>query len=467
MQPLSTATSAREQAMNTAAPPRARAHPVLGSALDLRRDQIGTYERVMRELGDVVRLVIGPPGLRFELYCLFHPDGVKAVLAGSREGYSKGNRFYQQVAEAFGWGLLTSEGELWQRQRRLIQPLFTRRQIATYADLMAEETAAVADRWELAVRNGGAVDANAEMVQLALRVVGRAIFGADTTKASAVLDSSFAVLNRHTFRRATSPLTIPPSWPTPDNRRAQRARRALYAVVDELIARRGRDDVDGADLLSRLLAARNPETGAVMDVQQVRDEALIFLLAGHETTSTALTFTLHLLARHPSEQRLVQDEIDAVLDGRPPTFDDTPALTRTAMAIKEAIRLYPPAYALGRQVESDQEISGYMIRAGSTVLVSQFATHRHPQFWEDADAFQPARFTAEREAARHRYAYFPFGGGPRACIGSHFAMLEATIAVALLLQRFQIHSEQKAVSLDSAGITLRPAGAVPLRLTTR
>ena len=142
-------------------------------------------------------------------------------------------------------------------------------------------------------------------------------------------------------------------------------------------------------------------------------------------------------------------------------------LERTAMAIKEAMRLYPPAYALGRQVESDQEISGYMIRAGSTVLVSQFATHRHPQFWEDAEAFQPARFTAEREAARHRYAYFPFGGGPRACIGSHFAILEATIAVALLLQRFQVHSEQKAVSLDSAGITLRPRGAVPLRLTTR
>jgi cytochrome P450 len=453
--------------MNTAAPPRPRAHPLLGSTLDLRRNQIGTYERAMRESGDVVRLTIGLPGLRFDMYCLFHPDGVRAVLAGSREGYSKGNRFYRQVAEVFGWGLLTSEGELWQRQRRLIQPLFTRRQIATYVDLMAEEAAAVAGRWERVARNGGVVDANVEMVQLALRVVGRAIFGDDTTKASAVLDSSFAVLNRHTFRRAMSPLATPASWPTPDNRRAERARRALYAVVDELIARRGRDGVDGDDLLARLLAARNPETGAVMDAQQVRDEALIFLLAGHETTSTALTFTLHLLARHPAEQRLVQDEVDGVLDGHPPTSDDAPALARTAMAIKEAMRLYPPAYALGRLVESDQEVSGYVIPAGSNVVVSQFATHRHPQFWEDAEAFQPARFTAEREAERHRYAYFPFGGGPRACIGSHFAMLEATIAVALLLQRFQIHSEQETVPLDSAGITLRPAGAVPLRLTAR
>ncbi len=188
------------------APPRPRANPVLGWALELRRSQIRTYERVMREQGDVVRLVVGPPGLRFDLYMVFHPDGVKSVLAGSREAYSKGNRFYLQIAEAFGWGLLTSEGELWQRQRRLIQPLFTRREIATYSALMAEEAAAVAERWDRARRNGGSVDANADMVGLALRVVGRAIFGDDLAKASDVLDQAFPVLNRHTFRRAMSPL---------------------------------------------------------------------------------------------------------------------------------------------------------------------------------------------------------------------------------------------------------------------
>jgi cytochrome P450 len=453
--------------MTTAAPPRPRANPVLGSALDLRRDQIGTYERVMREHGDVVQLVVGPPGLRFDLYCVFHPDGVRDVLAGSRDAYSKRTRGYEQIAEAFGWGLLTSQGELWQRQRRLVQPLFTRRQIASYAELMAEEATAVARRWELAARNGGRVDANAEMVQLALRVVGRGIFGDDVAKASAVLDSAFAMLNRRTFRRTVSPLAPPASWPTPDNRRALRARRAIYAVVDELIANRMRAGTDGADLLSRLLDARSPDTGATMDLQQVRDEALIFLLAGHETTSTALTFTLHLLGCHPTEQRLVHDEIDAVLDGRPPTVADAAALQRTAMAIKEAMRLYPPAYALGRRTESEQEVSGYTIPAGSHVVVSQFVTHRHPAFWDDAEAFEPARFAADREAARHRFAYFPFGGGPRACIGSHFAMLEATIAVAVLLQRFRVHSEHEEVPLDTEGITLRPQRAVPIQLTTR
>jgi cytochrome P450 len=204
-----------------------------------------------------------------------------------------------------------------------------------------------------------------------------------------------------------------------------------------------------------------------MDVQQVRDEALIFLLAGHETTSTVLTFTLHLLSRHAAEQRLVHDEIDAVLAGRPPTAGDVPALKRTAMAIKEAMRLFPPAYGLGRLTELEQEIGGFTIPVSSYVVVSQFATHRHPRFWEDAEAFDPGRFSAEREAARHRYAYFPFGGGPRACIGLHFAMLEATIAIALLLQRFEVHSDQDDVALDTQGITLRPRGVVPVRLTAR
>ena len=450
-----------------AAPPRARGNRVLGSAFDLRRSQVRTYERVMREYGDVVRLGVGPPGVRFHLYCVFHPDGVKAVLTGSREGYSKGNRFYRQIAEAFGWGLLTSEGELWRRQRRLVQPLFTRRQIATYSELMAEEAVAVAGRWDRAARNGGSVDANAEMVRLALRVVGRAILGDDVARAGDVLNSAFPMLNRHTFRRATAPLAPPASWPTPDNRRAARARRALYGVVDELITKRQHAGAGGEDLLSRLLQARDPDTGEAMDVQQVRDEALIFLLAGHETTSTALTLTLYLLGRHPGEQRLVHEELDAVLDGRAPTLEDMPALERTAMAIKEAMRLYPPAYALGRLSETENEIGGYSIPAGSNVVVSQFATHRHPQFWDDAEAFEPARFTPVRERARHSHAYFPFGGGPRACIGWHFAMLETVITVAFLLQRFRIHSDQQDVPLDTEGITLRPKGAVPIQSAAR
>jgi cytochrome P450 len=440
---------------------------LVGSAHELLRDRIGMYERAMREDGDVVRFVVGPPGRRFELYGVFHPDGVQRVLAGSRGRYSKGTRFVQEIAAALGWGLLTSEGERWQRQRRLIQPLFTRRVIAGYATLMAEEASAAAARWAAGPRVAAAVDVHAEMTRLTLRVVGRAIFGDDVDEARDVLRSAFPVVTREAIRRATSPVTVPASWPTPANVRAARARRALYAVVDGLIARRKAAGADGDDLLSRLLRARDPDTGAAMDDQQVRDEALIFLLAGHETTSIALTFALDLLGRDACEQQRVHDEVDRVVGGRSPALDDVRALERAVMAIKEAMRLYPPAPSIGRRAEADDEICGYRIPAGSHVVVSPWATHRHPAFWQDPEAFDPSRFAPEAEAVRHRYAYFPFGAGPRACIGSHFATMEAVIALAVVLQRFRLQAEGPGAPLDASGITLRPARPVRIALAPR
>jgi cytochrome P450 len=447
-----------------AAPPRPRESRLLGSTLELRKSQIETYERVMREHGDVVRLALGPPGARVDLYMVFHPEGIQRVLAGPRGLYSKANRFYGEIARNLGWGLLTSEGDQWQRQRRLIQPLFTRRQIETYASLMTEEATALADRWSA---GADTVDVHADMVRLTLHVVGRAIFGADVDRAVDVLRWAFPIVNEHTFRRAIQPLAPPASWPLPSNVRAARARRALYGIVDELIAERKASGDGGDDLLSRLLAARDADTGEAMDEQQVRDEALIFLLAGHETTSTALTFTLWLLGRHTDEQERVRDELDRVLGGGPPTAETGRELKRTTMVVKEAMRLFPPAYATGRFSEADDEIGGYRIPKGVNVGVSPWATHRHPRLWEDPERFDPERFTPEREAERHPYAYFPFGRGPRACIGSNFAMLESLCAVAVLVQRFEFRSPGGVPPLDTAGITLRPGGPVPLRLTPR
>jgi cytochrome P450 len=450
-----------------ASAPRPRANRLLGFALELGRNQLRTYERVMREYGDVVRLVVGPPGLRFELTCAFHPDGVQRVLAGSRESYSKDTPGYREIAAAIGRGLLTSEGQRWQRQRRLIQPLFTRKQIATYATLMAEEAARTADRWDRAGGQGVTVDAHGEMIRLTLRVVGRAIFGDDVEHATHVIQRTFPVLTRHVLRRTLAPVAPPADWPTPANLRAARAQRALYALADDLIARRRTAGLDGEDLLARLLDARDPETGRAMEIQQVRDEALIFLLAGHETTSSALTFTLQLLGRHPDEQQRVADELADVLGGRPPTVDDLPALRRTAMVLKEAMRLYPPLYALARRAEREDEIGGHRIPPGSLLVVSQWATHRHPRIWEDPEKFNPERFSPEQEAARHRYAYFPFGGGPRACIGSHFAIQEAQIALAVLLQRYRIRAPLAPIPPDTTGMTLRPKHAVPIELAPR
>ena len=290
-------------------PPRAHGLPVLGSIVELRRSQITAYEQARRDQGDVVRFAVGPPGLRFDLYGVFHPDGVRQVLAGSRDGYAKGGRFYQKIGESFGWGLLTSEGEEWLRQRRMIQPLFTRRTVATYGDLMTHEAVGLAERWSAA----GTADANADAVRLSLRIVGATIFGGDVDGAHEVLARAFPTLNAWMFRRAMSPVATPAGWPTPGNREAGRARRALYGYVDSLVARRERTGATGDDLLSRLLRARDPDSGRGLAAQEVRDQALIFLLAGHETTSTALTFTFDLLGRHPEEQDALHAELDVVL----------------------------------------------------------------------------------------------------------------------------------------------------------
>jgi cytochrome P450 len=463
MQSLAAPDAAAVPAPPRPAPVYPAASRLLGSAPELRHDRIGIYERAMRLHGDVVRFVVGPPGRRFEVYGVFHPDGVQRVLAGPRGHYSKATRVYQEITAAIGLGLLTSEGALWQRQRRLIQPLFTRKAIAGYATLMADEATSAAERW----RGAATIDAHVEMTRLTLRVVGRAIFGDDVDDARDVLRSAFPVATQHATRRATAPFALPPSWPTPANLRAARARRALYAVVDGLIARRQATGATGDDLLSRLLRARDPDTGAAMDEQLVRDEALIFLLAGHETTSIALTFALHLLARHPDEQERVCDEVDRVLGGRAPAVEDVPALERTTWALKEAMRLYPPAPGWGRRAEVDDEIHGYRVPKGAIVLVTPWATHRHPTFWEHPDAFDPDRFAPEREESRHRYAYFPFGAGPRACIGSHFALMEAAIALAIVLQRFRVAAEARPVALDATGITLRPASTIAIGLAPR
>ena len=435
----------------------------MGFALELQRDQLGTYERLM-SYGDVVRVPIGLPGLRFEMHCVFHPDGVQRVLGGWRTGYLKRDRFYRQLAHSFGWGLVTSEGERWERQRRLIQPLFTQKSVASYAELMAEEAAATAASWSRTPASD-ALDAHAAMVRLTLRVVGRAIFGEDMLTAERVINSAYPELTRHTARRVLAIAAPPANWPTPANRRLARAQRELHALFDVLIEQRRQADAPGDDLLSLLVDARDAD-GTGMDTQQIRDEAVVFLFAGHETTALALTFALQLLGTHQGEQERVRDEIDRVLGDRMPTNADVRELGATARAIKEAMRLYPPTFALARAAESDDEIRGCRIPRGSLVLVCQWATHRHPDFWEDPGTFSPDRFLPEREASRHRHAYFPFGAGPRSCIGYHFAMQEAVIALAVLLRRFRVRAELASVPLECR-LTLRPDGPVPIRVEPR
>jgi cytochrome P450 len=446
--------------------PGPRGSFMLGIARELQRDQLGTYETLMAEYGGLVRLVVGPPGLRRVLYMVTDPAGVEQVLGAEPGRYTKDTPFYEEIAAYLGDGLLTSDGERWRLQRRIVAPLFSRRRMAGAVAVIADEAARLADRWGAAADRRAPVDLDAEMVGFTLRTVGRVLFGSDVDEAIAVVRETFPVLNRHVRRRGLTPLRLPRRWPTPAQRQAARARRALYHVVDTIIEQRRRTPTDGSDLISLLLAARDPHTGTPLRPQQVRDQVLIFLLAGHETTSTALTFTCHLLGRHPGVQRRVGREIDQVLAGRAPTVDDVDRLPYTTMVIKEALRLYPPAYALGRLAPDGDRIGGHDIPPGAIILLTSWATHRRPDLWPAPDRFDPGRFAAATEAGRPRYAYFPFAGGLRGCIGEHFAMTEAVIATATLLARYTLRSEPDPVAL-STDLTLRPAGPVRCQVASR
>ncbi|MGH9022542.1 MAG: cytochrome P450 [Acidimicrobiia bacterium] len=435
--------------------PTARGLPLLGSALDLRRDFLGTMTRAMREQGDVVRFLAGPPGrMRLTMYAAFHPDDVQRVLSTESASYRKDSWIWGELAGWFGDGVLTSQDERWARQRRLIQPIFTLRRVASYVSVMAEETRRVVDRWHPTADAGGEVDLHLEMMRVTLRVVARVLFGSDIDEAIPVIHRAFPVIGKHVLNRATSPFRPPQTWPTPGNRRAARAKRELVSVCDQLVARRRSSSTGGTDLLSALLEARDPETGKGLDDAGIRDQLLIFLLAGHETTATTLTFSFNLLGRHPEAQDRIRREADAVLGDREPRAEDIPTLVYTGMVIKEAMRLYPPVFANGRLTARGDRMRGYDIPPGSEVILSPWATHRHPGFWEDPEHFDPERFRRERESERHRYAYFPFGGGPRACLGQHFSSMEAAVVISSLIRAYELTSSPEPPEMDPA-LTLR------------
>jgi cytochrome P450 len=447
-------------------PPGPKGAPVVGSLLDLRRDVLGTMHRAMLEYGDVVRFAGGAGKFRVEAYGLFGPDGAHRILAGAADNYGKTGEAFQEIRDLLGNGLLTSDGDDWRRQKRMVQPLFTHRRVAGYVPMMAEEAEGVVARWNAAADAGETVDLHGDMTRATLRVVGRALFGTDVDHAVSVLENPVPYLSRRAIRRSLSPVNVPPTWPTPGNKRAARYQAAIYALVDELIASRRAAPRREEDLLTLLLGAQDPENGQGLTDVEVHEQALIFLLAGHETTATSLTFTLHLLGHHPEVQKRLHAEVDEVLGGRAPGLEDVRALEYTTMVIKEAMRLYPAAYSIARIPVREDLFEGYRIPAGAAVLASPWATHRHPTHWEAPERFNPNRFTPERERARHRYAYFPFGGGPRACIGQYFSMLEAVIIVAMLVQSYEVTSPNRPVRLFT-GITLRPAEAMPARIAPR
>ncbi|GAA5703539.1 non-ribosomal peptide synthetase [Streptomyces avermitilis] len=462
-------TSKRRHTSMAPTPPTMAGHPVFGSLMDLQRDTLGTYLKAQREHGDVVRFTAGLPGMRGEFYAVFSASGAQQVLAASAQTFTKENRFLGELRASFGNGLLTSMGDEYLRQRRLLQSLFTPRQVDNYGSEITHEAQLLAERWSTVP--DATVDVAEEMTGHTLRTITRILFGtkSDVDTMVRTVQRNFPLINAYAVKRAFGPFHLSRKVPTPGNLRAAKAHQELYDVCDAIIAARQAEEseapTDRHDMLS-LLARAQGEDGAPISAKETRDQVLIFLITGHESTATTLGMALHLLAAHPEALARAHHEVDTVLAGREPAAADMDDLAYLVRVIKETLRLYPAAPAQGRVATENAQVGDYAIPKGANVVISSGVVHRHPDIWEDPDRFDPDRFLPEREAERPRYAWFPFGGGPRACIGQHLATLEAVLTLAVLLQRYSFTPVDLDIPLNT-GITLRPTGQVRCKLTPR
>lgn len=415
-------------------PPGPRGNLFLGNMYDLQRRPLQFLQRLARDYGDVTRVRYGI----WPLYFVNHPDFIRHVLQEHHQNYNKDVIDYRLLRRFTGNGLLVNDGASWLHQRRLMQPAFHRQRIAAFGALMTGATLAMLERWETLAARGEAFDAATEMMGLTLRIVGQALFSTDTGAEGAWLGQAFTTMQAYLMKIFYQPLLVLPVVPARGKRQFLRAQAVLDETVEAIIQQRRQHPQERDDLLAMLLEARDEETGAGMDDRQVHAEVLTLLVAGHETTAVALGWTWYLLAEHPAAERKLHAELAAVLGGRAPTVDDLPNLPYTRMVLEESLRLYPPAWTFSRASIEDDEIGGYHIPKKSMVLVSPYTMHRHPAFWERPEEFDPERFTPERSANRPRFTYFPFGGGPRQCIGNLFALTEAQLILATVAQRYRL-----------------------------
>lgn len=436
-------------------------HWLLGFADDLRRRPLEALP-LLAARGPVVSTRV----LHMPVHLVSHPDGVQQVFTDVHT-FDKRTVSYRALGLIVGEGLVTSDGEKWKRQRRIAQPAFHRRRIEGYAACMTDAALAAAAEWDEAARRGEPVDAYASLTRLSLRVACESLLGADETDAVRRVTTVFSDLSAKAVERIGDPLSVPLWIPTPANRRFNAALAALDEIVYGLIARRRADPTSGdrSDILSLFLNARDEETGEGMSDRELRDELSTMLVAGFETTAAALAWTFHLLSTHPDAADRLRAELDEVLGGREPTVADLGRLPWTRQVIDESMRVYPPVWLLGRNATKDTEVMGHPVRKGDNVLASAWVVHRHPDLWEEPTAFRPERFAPERREALHKYAYFPFLGGPRQCIGHHFALLEMQLVLATL-GRFRIAPAPGHVVEPEPVLTLRPKRGVWLTVAS-
>jgi cytochrome P450 len=435
----------------------------MGVLPEIRRDRLAFIGRLITEYEHVVKL----PLINMTTYFVSHPEGVKRVLQDNHRNYMKG-RMLDTLRRVAGNGLFTSEGDFWLRQRRLMQPAFHRRRIEGLAELMTQTTGQMLDRWERTADQGSVIDIEGEMSRLTMSIVSQALFGQTEDDENKVISPAVTVLLEDVTFRFDRPLYPPDFIPTPRNRRFKKARDVLDRTIFGIIERRRRQgNPDRVDLLSMLMGARDEESGQGMDDKQLRDEVLTMFVAGHETTAVTLTWALYLLSRHPGVARRLRDELDQVLNGQPPTVDNLSKLTYTRMVLDETLRLYPAAWMLQRQAIDEDHICGYRIPAGAQISISPYAMHHHPAYWKNPEGFDPGRFRPGHEQDRPRFAYMPFGGGPRQCIGKSFSLMESQLILAMVAQRYALHLNPGHQVVAAPKATLRPRGGMPMNLHDR
>ena len=450
----------------TATIPGPRGHFLLGSLPDIQRDRVQFLVDLQRDYGDIVKIRLGPA----EAIAVFHPDAVRRVLQENQGNYSKDTLAFKKLRLIAGNGLITSNGDFWLRQRRLMQPAFHRERINTLCDVIVQQTERILDPLETAARDGQTVNMVYEMMNLTMGVATQAMFGSQVQDVDGQLSEAIAHLMRDTTFRFEHPFYPPPRFPTGRNRQFSAALahidRLIYAIIDERRKHPGQHN----DLLEMMMDAQVEESElnggepSQMTDKQLRDECVTLLLAGFETTASSLCWTLTLLTRHPEVEARLRAEISEVLGDRAPGLEDIPRLKYTQMVRDESMRLFPPAWLTERMPVKADVLCGYRIPAGITLAITQFVTHRHPEFWPDPEKFDPQRFSAENSRGRHEYAFFPFGGGGRQCLGKNLALLETTLVLAMLVQRFKFELEPGWQVARDAQLALRLKGGLRMRL---
>jgi cytochrome P450 len=435
-----------EAATSSALEPRSASNDIPGPrGLELYRAILHLKDHPVEFLLEVALRygpVVSMPFIRDPVVLISGPQDIQYLLHQNYRNYQKTTERWKVFRELIGNGLLASDGDLWRRQRQRIQPAFHQERLAMFEDLLQTATTDVIAEWRKAAAEEKPIGIFGELLRLSLRIITKAMFGRDVREFEKTALRAFA--SAHVYINPMSlinllelPVAVRRLF-LPRFRQFETAFRQLNGIVDQMIAERRASGEDNGDFLSMLLMGRDDEHGETMDQAQLRDEVMGAFLAGHETTAIALTWAFYLLSKNPVARRQLQAEVGSVLGGRFPRIQDLPNLKYNRMVIDESMRLYPPAWGFDRKSVADDVLGGYRIPAGSTVAICTYVMHHHPAYWENPEGFDPMRFSEERSVGRPEYAYLPFGGGPRRCIGNRFAMLEMQLILAAITQNFDL-----------------------------